>query len=382
VRLADFIDHEMKSILDAWDSFARKQIPAAEHLDWAALRDEAEAILRIVIKDLRTPQSKAAQHEKSLGLAPKGRDPVETPAESHGALRAKSGFDIKQLTAEYRALRANVLRLWGNGNTPEATDIEDMTRFNEAIDQAITESVDFFSNRLNHERNIMLGTLGHDMRSPLQVIQAAGEHLKGGRVDEHVNSVAVRITQSAVQLHALLDDLVDFNRMNLGLGLSIAPVKVDLRQLLADCINQLRGADPNREIEFHSTGVVQGVWDSHRIHQLLSNLVINALKYGSRSKPVRVSLAAKQSEVEFVVRNAGPKLDESLMRHIFEPLVRGNHERRNAIERTSLGLGLYIARQIAVAHGGEISVSSDESETAFAVRLPRLTSKSRASNGE
>ncbi len=362
----------MKAILATWDSVARAQWPGGKNLDAVLLRDHAEEILRTVIKDLRTFQSADEQHQKSLGRAPEIADAPETAAEIHGSLRAKWGFDIKQLVAEYRALRAGVLHLWTQACKPGTTNAEDMMRFNEAIDQAIAESVAFFSLRLTEERNLMLGAVGHDMRSPLHVIHMSVTSL--GMLDsgEEVSAIATRISRSSAQLKALLDDLVDFNRANLGLGLSIAPVECDLTQLFGEALEQLRAGHPDREIEFQAAGDAKGTWDPHRLHQLLGNLVLNALKYGSPLGPVRVLLEGRPAEVEFSVRNRGPKIDESLIGRIFEPLVRGNRDSGRAEGDASLGLGLYIARQIARAQGGDIAVRSDETETAFTVRLPRV----------
>ena len=106
------------------------------------------------------------------------------------------------------------------------------------------------------------------------------------------------------------------------------------------------------------------------MQQLLCNLVLNAIKYGAQDAPVRVSVTGDEAEVRLEVKNSGRAIERSALGGIFDPLQRGpNHQDKNA--GSSLGLGLYIAREIAKAHGGEINVRSDETETVFAVRLPR-----------
>src|SRR5687768_11417395 len=140
MRLADFILSEMEAILAAWEAFAAAQLPAARHMKPLALRDHAREILHAVSKDLSTLQSRETQIAKSLGLTPILSGAPETAAQTHGVLRAQSGFDINQLAAEYRALRASVLRLWGGDSQPESTHLDDIIRFNEAIDQALAES--------------------------------------------------------------------------------------------------------------------------------------------------------------------------------------------------------------------------------------------------
>src|SRR6185369_2801484 len=128
-------------------------------MDSLALRDHAEQILQAVAKDLSTAQTREAQTAKSLGLAPKIIGAPETAAQTHALLRARSGFNINQLAAEYRALRASVLRLWADACKPERADLEDTIRFNEAIDQALAESIGFYSTQVELARNLVLGML-------------------------------------------------------------------------------------------------------------------------------------------------------------------------------------------------------------------------------
>ena len=144
MRLSTFISTNKEPILQGWEDFARSIEPAASDMDVSALRDHAALMLDTIITDLNTPQSSAAQSEKSLGQAPASRS--ETYAEIHASDRLAAGYTINQLVSEYRALRASVLKLWGNESTRElATDPDDVMRFNEAIDQALAESVARFS---------------------------------------------------------------------------------------------------------------------------------------------------------------------------------------------------------------------------------------------
>jgi signal transduction histidine kinase len=173
MRLAEFILHNMEAILAEWEAFAATLLPAA--LGMPPLH--AQPILEAVAKDLSTPQTREAQSEKSKGRAPQVAGAPETAAQTHAVLRAQGGFDINQLVAEYRALRASVLRLWVDASPLDETGVEDVIRFNEAIDQAVAESVGHFHAQVERARNLLLGMLGHDMRSPLQAIQATASGL-------------------------------------------------------------------------------------------------------------------------------------------------------------------------------------------------------------
>src|SRR5258708_39775811 len=121
-------------------------------------------------------------------------------------------------------------------------------------------------------------------------------------------------------MQALLDDMLDFNRTNLGLGLNIAPIRVDLASLLADEVNQLRAAHPDRQIDIEVVGDARGVWDGRRLQQLLGNLVLNAIKYGAPDAPVNVVVTGEETEVRFEVKNSGTVIDQLTLDQIFDPL--------------------------------------------------------------
>jgi hypothetical protein len=137
VRLSDFILEHMEPILQAWEDFARTIESGVATMDRKTLRDHASQMLKVIVVDLDTPQTAREQAEKSKGLGP--RSSADTAAETHAVGRLLSGFSIEQLTSEYRALRASVLHLWAaESKKGLVTDIDDITRFNEAIDQALT----------------------------------------------------------------------------------------------------------------------------------------------------------------------------------------------------------------------------------------------------
>jgi len=371
MRLAEFIVNRMDDIVMEWEAFAGTLLPAAGGMTPLALRDHAQSILEAVAKDLSTPQTAEAQSQKSKGQAPIVPGAPETAAQTHAVLRAVSGFDINQLVAEYRALRASVLRLWIDAKPLQAEDIEDVMRFNEAIDQAVAESVSHFHAYVERGRNLLLGMLGHDMRSPLNTIVMTASHLAALNAGEQVSTAADRLIRSGRSMRALLDDLVDFNRTKLGLGLVMARSDIDLASVVADEVEQLRGAHPNQQIELAATGDTRGWWDGPRLQQLLRNLVSNAMSYGAPDTPVRVMLLGDEYEVRIEVTNRGASIDPSALTQIFDPLKRGSTPTDSHDPQSGLGLGLFIVREIATAHGGAIEVRSG-AETTFALRLPRV----------
>ena len=232
-----------------------------------------------------------------MGLAPRIIAAPETAAQTHAFLRARSGFDIRQLAAEYRALRSSVLSRWMDDCEPEAPHLDDIIRFNEAIDQALAESIDFFSAQVDQARNLLLGTLGHDLRTPLQSIQMTAHYLAALNAGNKVSEAAGRLINSGARMKALLDDLLDFNRTKLGLGIDIARTQVDLAMLFADQVAELRGAHPDHPVELEVRGDCRGMWDARRLEQLLANLVANAMKYGTPHALVRVVVTGEEKDV-------------------------------------------------------------------------------------
>ncbi len=370
MRLAEFIPDHRGSILAEWEAFAATLLPAASGLVSLALRDHAPQILEAVAKDLGTSQTPEEQSEKSKGRAPTVEGAPETAAQTHAVLRARGGFDINQLVAEYRALRASVLRLWMEASPLDQTGVEDIIRFNEAIDQAVAESVGHFHAEVERARNLLLRMLGHDMRDPLSSILATSSYLSVLNAGEQVSAAAARLIRSGKSMQALLDDLVDFNRTKLGVGIKVVPVDIDLAVPVAEELEQLRAAHPGRRIELAVTGDCKGQWDARRLQQVVRNLVSNAIKYGAPEAPIRVVLHGEDADIRLEVRNSGLTLAPSDLSSMFEPLKRGVG-RESGDESGSLGLGLYIVGEIARAHGGAVEGRSDGGETTFAVRLPR-----------
>ena len=153
MRLADFILTNRAAILAEWEDFAKTCTPASGSMGIAALSDHASEMLTVIAEDLKRPQGEHEQSEKSKGHAPALADQERTAAERHGTGRAESGFTMDQMVAEYRALRASVIRLWTReqGDATPA-DLDDLTRFNEAIDQSLAESITRFTQDLDKSR--------------------------------------------------------------------------------------------------------------------------------------------------------------------------------------------------------------------------------------
>ena len=371
MRLADFILHGMEEIIVEWERFAGTLYPVDTHMTRAGLRDHAQQILQDIAADLRTEQSDTTQSLKSKGLVAPPTGAPDTAAQTHAVLRAQSCIDINQLASEYRALRASVLDLWGQDQSLDGRSLQDVIRFNEAIDQALAESIRYFSDQVDRSRNLLMGMLGHDMRSPLNAMTLTAELLLCLNEGEEVSEAARCLMDSGAEIASLLDDLVDFSRKKLGLGIGIEVGPVDLGALCANEVRQQRAAHPGCQLELTLDGDLHGSWDGARLRQVLRNLLSNAIAYGAAGQPVTLAAYGQESEVCLEVRNTGLTIDAKSAQRIFEPLQRDTAHGSRA-NRKGLGLGLFIVREITQAHGGRVELHSADSQTRFTVHLPRI----------
>lgn len=359
--LADFIDSKRRPIVAEWTAFAQSLTPAASGMTATALRDHADEILTAIIEDMRSGQTTAEQTEKSMGRGTAQRlGPI---GKIHASLRIENGFKLGQLVAEYRALRASVLRQW------EGIDAHGVTRFNEAIDEALTEAVEDFTRTTDLFRDQSLGILSHDLRNPLQAILMGSKHLVGSdSLDDKSVRIAARMLESGHRMHRMIADLLDLTRTRFGDRIPIVRAATDLDPICRQVLAELEMVSKAGTLAYRANGDLRGEWDGDRLAQVLSNLVRNAIQHGAPNEPVHVEASGEGELLCLSVHNVGPVISEHALATLFEPMVRHvADERRNV----GLGLGLYIASQIVLSHQGTLEATSNEAGTTFIVRLPR-----------
>ncbi len=377
MRLADFIVTNRESILEEWEAFARTCGPAGGSMDIEELRDHADEMLTVIAADLKTPQGGDEQSEKSKGNAPDDGAAEVTAAEEHGAGRAESGFSIEQMVAEYRALRASVIRLWTQAQgeiTP--ANVEDLTRFNEAIDQSLAESTARYTQDLAHSREMFLAILGHDLRTPLGAIYTSARFMLDTKeLKEPHLTLTSRIASSSTRMVHMVGDLLDFTRSRLGGGIPIARADMNMGKVVHDVVDEITAAHPNRTIQIDTRDEEhRGEWDSARISQTLTNLIGNALEHGSAGTIVTVEIRGDKEEITIAIHNRGRAIPADKLNGIFNPMKSRDATGSGPASGPTgnLGLGLYIAERIVHAHKGRIEVeSSEERGTTFTVHLPR-----------
>lgn len=372
MRLVDFITAASAQIITEWAEFARTCVPAAGEMNLVQRRDHIAGMLKTIVVDLDTPQTKGEQADKS-----EGKDDADvssrTAANAHGTERAASGFTPVQMVGEFRALRASVLRLWTEAESgPSRASLEEVSRFNEAIDQALAESMAKYAQDVERSKDLFLGVLGHDLRNPLGAIMTSATVMieQEGLEWPHAKA-ASRILRSGTRMDRMISDLLDFTRTRLGAGIPVTPAEMDLATLCRQTIDEITAYHPQCTVSFEASGPLRGEWDRARIGQVLSNLLGNAYEHGAENQPVQVTARGDADRVVLSVHNQGPVLAKSQLQEVFNPFRKLDPDREESAELRGVGLGLYIAQSIVEAHHGTIEVESSEAGTTFTVTLPR-----------
>jgi two-component system sensor histidine kinase/response regulator len=239
--------------------------------------------------------------------------------------------------------------------------------------------VDLHRQRLERERladelremlrlnEMFVAAVSHDLRSPLSTLLMGASVLASSLSDPAQQRTLARMRSSAERMTGMLDQLYDLARVRLGGGIAIDPCEMDARRVVERVVEELKVAHPGRSVQLElDAGSTRGSWDEQRLGQALANLIGNALRHGDADAPVRVRLLGAAPDLVLEVHNRGA-IAPSVRENLFDPFRRGSEPARD-----SLGLGLYIVKQVVRAHGGSIEVrSSVEEGTTFRVQLPR-----------
>ena len=207
MRMSAFIRSNTSLIVAEWEDFARALIPAAEGMTPLALRNHIAKMLIFITDDMDSLQTAAEQIVKSHGE--KAKQSGQSAAEVHASLRQAGGFNLDQMVSEYRSLRASVIKLWSAQSTAQDGEIAtDLIRFNESIDQILTESISYYASMSEVSRDLFLGILGHDLRNPLSaVLMSAQLGPKMGPFNENQTKLLSQVIMSARRAIEIVDTL-------------------------------------------------------------------------------------------------------------------------------------------------------------------------------
>lgn len=220
--------------------------------------------------------------------------------------------------------------------------------------------------RLNE---MLTAVLSHDLRSPLNAVLTSAVLIQRRSTEQPVLDTAARILSSGKRMSRMIEDMLDMARARLAGGIPIKREAADLGALVDRVVGEVQAAWPERRIEVHKSGNLNGNWDGERLAQVTSNLLGNALQHGDEADSVQIKVdAGKTDAVVITVTNSGT-IPPDLLPQLFDPFRGGQRQTGRA---EGLGLGLYIVQQIVRAHGGSVDVKSGEdNRTRFTVSIPR-----------
>ena len=369
--LPTLIRANLDRLVDEWCAYAADHIAPAKVLTRDELENSSRELFTAIAADMCTAETEEERVQKSHGESAGNCRALIGCAKSHANDRAGQGFSLPDMASEFRAVRASVMRLCGDSAEYGPIPIAQVVRFNASLDEAWTVSLGWFDARLNQSRELFMGVLGHDMRGPLNAMLIGTEVLL---MDDALSpmsaQVSARLFSTGKRLNAMLDDLLDFTSTRLGKVLPIALEDGDMGVTVGHGVDELRTRHPSVQITYTTSGDLHGRWDLARIAQIVSNLGGNAIQHGDNTRPVTIQLNGQADDVVLTVHNEGIPITSQALSRIFDPLTRGDIQEHHDL-RGSIGLGLYICREIALSHNGSIDVTSDQGGTTFVVRIAR-----------
>jgi len=354
MSLPHFIHESLDDILAEWE---RDCGATPARVEPAARRQHFGKVLRAVADEMkRLPPSASAP---GAAMAEE-----ETPGSPHS--------HAGQLVEDYASLRASVIRQWRRKHpSPSASDLDDLVRFNEAMDRSLAELTATFSPSESQPHALFLGVLNHELRTSVASILMSAQVLTHRSTPGSPEAKAAqRILRSCQQVRQTLDALSDFTTVRLGEHLEIDRVRDDIGVLCRQALDAFARVDPERRIRLSADGDPGGDWDQVRIREAIGALIGNAARFASRGSTVSIAVdGTAANEVTVTVHGDGTPIDVETLQTIFDPVARVESE--NATY-AGLGLGLFMVRKVVDAHGGRVSVeASPEHGTTFTVVLPR-----------
>lgn len=375
MKLGALIHANLEAIIDHWEAATCAALGSSKSVALGpALR---EPYRDLIFQTLAATQAAAGENLSTTALDEAARSAAEQQsAAKYVTLRYAAGLSVAEMVCEFGLLWPSVLATWqSQGNPEEAPDLDEFGRFARALHQILARSVENYLDRVSAAGDMFLAILGHELRNPLQAIAVAGRLLAAPNLADPVRvETAARLSRATRLMEGLVSDLLDFTRSRLGVRTRVERSPCDLREACEEALEVAQMSAPEREFRRHFAGNLQLPADRARVRQVMSNLLNNALQHGDEATPISLSATGTEESIVLTVSNFGRVIPEDAAGLIFEPLVQVPISSVDPAKRSkhSLGLGLYIAREIVRAHDGTITVhSSPSTGTTFTVRLPR-----------
>ncbi|HEY5947585.1 MAG TPA: sensor histidine kinase [Kofleriaceae bacterium] len=346
-------DHKRR-IAGKWTTLARDQLPLLSVLEESALLDQipeiVDALATWIERDTRITQQAFA-----------------ALADGHAIQRLQRGIDLATLTREYALLRHTIVTELMATQTADAIR-ETMPRIHDGLDEAMQEAVRRYAKVRDDVLDRIVEILTDDLRKPVDSIAMASVGIMAATdPGDTLYRAGTKLSRSVERIVQVVGDVVELARGQVGGSIVLTRSACDLAEITRDTVGDLLLADPRRSIRIDSHGDVKGHWDHDRVRQAVTYLVTNALQHGDDPIHVVVSESADHETVAVTVTNSGPVIAPDRVVHLFDPL-----SSPGSTSTRGIGLGLYVVRRIALAHGGRCEVSSNQRDgTSFTLVLPR-----------
>jgi len=359
-QVSDRLKQNAEKIMRLWEERTRSEVWAAVHQDSLVLQDSLPLYLDQLVDELSDRINRTSARITA--------DEVESTriGKMHGHERASyADYSMRQLILEYHILRQVIFQVLEEESPLEVGDRDIIIG---SIEQAVNDAATQFSETLRDIQELFMVTLTHDLRGPINVVKM-GTHLTLRRLDRgdsHAD-IAMRMMSSIERLDSMIQNLLDASRLRTGQRLKFKFEECDLDKLVREVADDLRFAHGDRFVVVSNSDVM-GYCSPKEIRRIIENLAINAVKYGLPQAPITLTLEQTETQINLTIHNEGDPIELDAQSILFQQF------RRVVVaeDQTGWGLGLFLVKSIAEAHGGTIAVESSEGKgTSFIVQLPR-----------
>lgn len=367
MSLAEFIHHHRKQIQSDWEvrAFGMRAEEAGDSL---VLQPHMEALLDAIAKDLfelRSQANPSAPHAMAVITA---------------AMRDLAGSSLRLVGEETRMLRTTIGDMWRNAAESHSPHmLQDINDFHAVMDAILCSYIAHYSGELARARDGFLSILGHDLRSPLSAITIAGDYLSmPGMLEGTPLQAALGIKNSAASMSAMIRNLMAYAKLRLGKKIEVLPERSDIGNICEAAVMKAQLTFPDYAFQAQVKAKVCGEVDPLRLQQVLDNLIEGAVQQGANGQPITLAAYENGRGIFIEVETAGAAAALDALQLIVDPAVQIPFDAAEPDEKLIgiVGLGLFAAREIVLAHGGTIAVEiAEHGGTLFRVRLPLQPTK-------
>ncbi|MGO4332168.1 sensor histidine kinase [Cupriavidus sp. 2TAF22] len=367
MRLHEFMRANIEAILTAWERELNDAGSSGSPIGAAARRD----LTRKILLEIATRLEKAGAFRSDVPVQPASTEIVPS---NHGGQRLATGYSLLELQSEYRVLRSVVVSEWMKvRHSWLQQEIADMAYFHAALDRALGESTNAYVAGLDRSRDIFVGVLGHDLRGP---INTALLNIRLLEMDpdlrEQSRAAVLRIGRSVRQMNELAAELLEFVSIHFDRYRPLSLSDVSMSRICEEAISDAQTLSPDRQLVARLDGNTIGRWDAHRLRQAVYNLLRNAMDHGAVDAPVGITTRGDKDTVSVEIHSQGHPIPPGSLARVFDPFTQASSGEADMKIQGSIGLGLFIVRDVATMHGGNVSVTSTaENGTTFRIEVPR-----------